>query len=400
MIFSLTETAAIAVALLLGGYWLRARVSVLDRLNLPAPVIGGLIAALGVLAAKSFGAAPVKFDAGLQQPLMIAFFTSLGFAASFRLLRKGGPQVVVLLVIASATALMQCLLGAGVAAAFGLRPVLGALIGTATLSGGPATGLAFAPQFEAIGIAGAGVIATATGMAGILLASIFGAPLATWVISRHGLDPRGGPTDPVAVLKAPEPALVSATHAEVVFTVLKVLAAIVLSMWLGGLVSNAIQAAGVTLPPYIGAMLVAGAIRNLDDFTGWLNLPLSAIEVAGATTLSLFLVMAMMGLDLSLLAGLALPLVVNLAAQLLLVVLVVVGPVLWLMGRDYDAAVTAGGFAGFMLGTTANAMAIMRSLVEKYAEAPRAFLAVPLVGAFFIDFINALIITAALNLLP
>jgi ESS family glutamate:Na+ symporter len=144
-------------------------------------------------------------------------------------------------------------------------------------------------------------------------------------------------------------------------------------------------------------MLVAGALRNLDDVTGVVKLPLEAIEVAGATALSFFLVMAIMTLDLTQLAGLALPLVAILAAQLAFMALLVLGPVWWLMGRNYDAAVAAGGFAGFMLGTTANAMAIMRSLVEKYAEAPRAFLTVPLVGAFFIDFANALIITAFLN---
>jgi len=145
-------------------------------------------------------------------------------------------------------------------------------------------------------------------------------------------------------------------------------------------------------------MLVAAVFRNLDDLTGVVKLPHEAIEVGGGAVLALFLVLAMMSLDLSLLSGLAAPLLVNLAVQLALIAALVLWPVWWLMGRDYEAAVTAGGFAGFMLGITANAMAIMRSLVEKYAEAPRAFLVVPLVGAFFIDFVNALVITLFLNL--
>ena len=397
MTFTPVETAAIATVLLLAGYWLRQRVRLLDVLNLPAPVIGGMIAALAVLGVRLAGLQPVKFDAVLQQPMMIAFFTTLGFAASYRLLMKGGPQVILLLGLASLVAVMQALLGAGIAVGFGMSPLLGVLTGTATLSGGPATGLAFAPQFEAAGVTGAAAIATATAMSGIVLASLFGAPMATWLIVRRNLDPRLSPEAEAAVVYLEEIAPTPG-HAAQTFTVLKTLAVIAVSMWLGGLVSGWIKSMGAVLPPYIGAMLVAAVLRNLDDFTGVLKLPLAAIDVAGATALALFLVLAMMTLDLTLLAGLALPLVAILAAQLVMMTLLVVGPVWWLMGRNYDGAVAAGGFAGFMLGITANAMAIMRSLVEKYGDAPRAFLTVPLVGAFFIDFANALIITAFLNL--
>ncbi|HVI33719.1 sodium/glutamate symporter [Phenylobacterium sp.] len=397
MTLNALETTALGCVLLLVGYGLRDRVRLLDQLNLPAPVIGGMLAALVALAARLSGLPPVKFDAALQSPMMIAFFTTLGFAASYRLLMRGGPQVVLLLGLAAAVAVLQALLGAGISAAFGLNPLLGVLTGTATLSGGPATGLAFAPQFEAAGVPGAAAVATANAMAGIVLASVFGAPLATWVIVRRRLDPRLQPPLETVVTVTAE-AGPPHGHAALTFMVLKTAALIAVSMWLGGLVSASIKSAGVVLPPYIGAMLVAGALRNLDDATGLVKLPIAAIEVAGAIALSLFLVLAIMTLDLTQLAGLALPLMVILAAQLALVSLLVVGPVWWLMGRTYDAAVAAGGFAGFMLGTTANAMAIMRALVEKYADAPRAFLTVPLVGAFFIDFVNALIITGFLNL--
>ncbi len=392
MSFDPIQTLALAGLLLLGGYGLRARLGWLDRLNIPAPVIGGLTAALVVLAIKASGLPPVKFDPAPSSPLMIAFFTSIGFSASFRLLRRGGPAVVLLLALAACVAVLQALLGAGVALAFGQRPLLGALIGTATLAGGPATGLAFAPQFEAAGIVGAGAVATATGMSGIVIAGLLGAPLATWLIEKRGLKPGGGEAAAAVAIPA-DPAA-----AQGVFTALKAIAVVVVCMALGARLSAAIQAAGVTLPAYIGAMLVAALLRNLDDLSGWIGLPHTAIELGGAVALSLFLVLAMMNLDLALLAGLAAPLVVNLVLQTLLVAALVVGPIWQLMGRDYDAAVTGGGFAGFMLGTTANAMAVMRSLVEKYGAAPRAFLCVPLVGAFFIDFTNALILTAALNL--
>lgn len=393
MTFDPIQTLALAGLLLLAGYALRARVGWLDRLNIPAPVIGGLTAALAVLGVKLAGLPPIRFDSAPSSPLMIAFFTTIGFSASLGLLRRGGAAVILLLALSAAVAVLQALLGAGVALAFGRPPLLGALIGTATLAGGPATGLAFAPAFEAAGIAGAGAIATATAMSGIVIAGLLGAPLTTWLIERKGLQPSPGEAATEA-----SPAAGGPPPAQPVFTAVKAIALVAVCMALGARVSAAIQAAGITLPAYIGAMLVAALVRNLDDATGWIGLPHAALELGGAVALSLFLVLAMMGLDLGLLAGLAAPLLVNLFLQTVLVSALVVGPVWWLLGKDYDGAVAGGGFAGFMLGTTANAMAVMRSLVEKYGAAPRAFLAVPLVGAFFIDFTNALILTAALNL--
>lgn len=392
------ETAAAASVLLLLGYYIRRVVTPLERVNMPAPVIGGLIAAVTMLIVRVLDLPVVEFDTSPQQPLMIAFFTSLGFAASVRLLRAGGLQVLVLLALCSVFAILQNLLGIAIASVFGLNPLFGVITGSVTLTGGPATGLAFAPLFEQAGVAGAGTVAITTAMAGIILGSVFGAPLATWLIERRGLRPSGAArSSPAAV--AAESDSESSDDGARVLRVLKTIAIFLIAMWLGSWISAAIQRAGITLPAYIGAMLAASALRNLDDVTGWLKLPHKYIDIAGAVTLSLFLVMAMMTLDLLKLSSLALPLLVVIVAQLLLVMAAFLWPLYQWMGRDYDAAVISGGFAGFMLGTTANAMAVMRSLVERYGPAPRAFLVAPLVGAFFLDFTNALIITLFLNLL-
>ncbi|HRA56472.1 MAG TPA: sodium/glutamate symporter, partial [Thermomonas sp.] len=171
------------------------------------------------------------------------------------------------------------------------------------------------------------------------------------------------------------------------------------AMWLGAWVSKLITSTGVTLPAYVGAMLVGALLRNLDDSRGWLGLSVATLELIGNVCLSLFLAVALMNLKLWELAGLAAPLLLNLALQSALVAVFCV-VVFRVMGRDYDAAVMGGGFIGFMLGTTANAMAVMRTLVERYGVAPRAFLVAPLVGAFFIDFSNALIITGFINFWP
>ena len=384
------------------GQALCRRIGPLDRLNIPAPVIGGLLAALAVLCARLWDLPVIQFDTTPQRPLMVAYFTTLGFVASVRLLRRGGPQVALLLAIATVFLILQNIVGAAVATAFGLHPLFGVLTGSVTLAGGPATGLAFAPLFEQAGVTGAAPIATATAMAGIVLGGLVGAPIATLLIERYRLRPAENPgiagNTLSATLEAPAPPPEQHGAEDAFRAALKAIALILIAMWAGTWISRAIEHLGVTLPAYIGGMIAASIVRNVDDATGWLRLPHAAIDFAGAIALSLFLVMAMMTLDLFQLSNLAAPLLVGLAAQLVMVLLFIVWPLHALMGRDYDAAVTCGGFAGFMLGTTANAVAVMRALVECYGPAPRAFLVAPLVGAFFLDFTNALVITACLNL--
>jgi ESS family glutamate:Na+ symporter len=182
------------------------------------------------------------------------------------------------------------------------------------------------------------------------------------------------------------------------YGLLKAVVLILVAMWVGSWLTIWLASIGVILPAYIGAMIVAAALRNLDDGLQLIGISQRTVDDLGATALSLFLVMALMTLRLWELVGLAVPLIVLLTLQVLAVAIVAAGPMFRLMGRDYEAAVMASGFCGFMLGTTANAMANMKALVERYGPAPKAFLVVPMVGAFFIDFTNALIITACLNI--
>jgi ESS family glutamate:Na+ symporter len=270
------------------------------------------------------------------------------------------------------------------------------LAGSTTLTGGPATGLAFAPLFERAGVSGAASIAVASAMAGIVCGGLLGGPVATWFIRRNGLtsvrpSDHHAPDEAVAVEVT--------TESQREYTALKSIVILLVAMWLGAWVSKLITSTGVTLPAYVGAMLVGAMLRNLDDSRGWLGLSVPTLELIGNVCLSLFLAVALMNLKLWELAGLAAPLLLNLVLQSALVAVFCV-VVFRAMGRDYDAAVMGGGFIGFMLGTTANAMAVMRTLVERYGVAPRAFLVAPLVGAFFIDFTNALIITGFINFWP
>ena len=368
-------------------------VPVLGRYNLPPPVIGGLVFALAAWAAHSRGMTLFTLDTSLQSPLMIAFFTTIGINASLWLLKISGRQVLVFLLLASGFAVVQNLLGIAVATGFGLHPLFGVLAGSTTLTGGPATGLAFAPLFEQAGVTGAASIAVASAMAGIVCGGLIGGPVATVLIRRYGLV-SSQPADH----RPPdeERSVDVATETQREYAALKSIVVLLVAMWLGAWVSKWISVTGVTLPAYVGAMLVGAVIRNIDDRTSWLQLSVPTTDLIGNVCLALFLSVALMNLKLWELAGLALPLLVNLGLQAALVSVFCL-VVLRAMGRDYDAAVMSGGFIGFMLGTTANAMAVMRTLVERYGVAPRAFLVAPLVGAFFIDFTNALIITGFIN---
>jgi glutamate:Na+ symporter, ESS family len=401
----LINTVAFGGVVLFGGYGIRRAIPVLSRYNVPAPVIGGLLVALVMLASRSRGTPLLVFDTRLQVPFMIAFFTTVGFGASLSLLTIGGPQVVVFLVLATVLAVLQNVIGVVMAIPMGMHPLFGVLNGSVTLTGGPATGLAFAPAFEQAGVPGAATVAVAAAMVGIVSGGLIGGPVGTILIERHRLRRRKGEIHhdpPIAAQivedKLPEPES-SAPPGEdkESYALLKALVVILVAMWLGSGLSGWFQSIGLTLPAYIGAMIVAAAIRNLDDATGLIGLSQRTIDDLGSVALSLFLVLALMTLRLWELAGLALPMVAILTVQVALIA-AVCWPTFRIMGRDYDAAVMGAGLCGFMLGTTANAMANMEALVDRYGPAPRAFLVVPMVGAFFIDFINAVIITVCLNI--
>src|SRR5687768_4656570 len=400
------HTVAFAGIILFLGYGIRRVIPILARYNIPAPVVGGLLVATVITIMRARGATLFTFNTGLQTPLMIAFFTSIGFGASLALLRVGGPAVLVFFLLSTVMAVAQNAIGAGVALALGQPPLLGVLAGSVTLTGGPATGLAFAPLFEAEGIQGAATLAVAAAMVGIVSGGIVGAPLGTWLIGRTRTERATPPARgrvPVASniaedqmaeppLRAPEGEDVEA------YGLLKALVLILVSMWIGSWLTVWFASVGITLPAYIGAMLIAAAFRNLDDATKVIGISQRTIDDLGGTALSLFLVMALMTLRLWDLVGLAVPLIVMLTAQVIAIAAVAAWPMFRLMGKDYEAAVMSAGFVGFMLGTTANAMANMEALVQRYRPAPKAFLVVPMVGAFFIDFTNALIITACLNI--
>lgn len=420
------QTVALGGIALFLGYRVKKAIPALARYNIPAAVVGGMVVALVTLAAWFRGVTLVGFETSIRQPLQIAFFTTIGFGASLSLLRIGGPLVAFFFGLSTVAAILQNVVGVAVARLLGEAPLLGVLAGSVTLTGGPATGLAFAPFFERAGVAGAETIAVAAAMMGIVAGGLIGGPIATSLIKRHKLRTVGAvreaaplpgaigaevPDRAEAVVEAVagEPVVPTPKGEDVeAYALLKNLVVIMVAMALGSWVSLWLNGAAftlpglgtrqLTLPAYIGAMLVAAAIRNFDDVTKVIGLSQRTLDDLGTVSLALFIAISLMTLQLWQLAGLALPLTIILLAQVALIVVLCLWPIYRLMGRNYDAAVISGGFCGFMLGTTANAMANMETLVERYGPSPKAFLVVPMVGAFFIDFTNAIIISFFLTL--
>jgi glutamate:Na+ symporter, ESS family len=375
--------AALGVVL---GAWLKKKLNLLDRLNIPASIIGGLIFAVVILALRD-RVVNFEMDLVLRDVCMVAFFTTIGMCASLEIIKKGGPQVLIFFGIATIGAVLQNLLGVGVAQLFGIDPLLGIVSGSVALTGGPATALAFGQTFEKMGVSGATALGVASAMFGITAGGLLGGHIGGWLIKKHDLKPAATAKPVVVVVEPEETAETEGSK------LLPTVIAVAIAMGVGTLISALIESLGLTLPAYVGAMIAAAVIRNLDDRFNFLGISAELVEEVGNVSLYLFIVMALLTLRLWELASLALPMLVLLAAQVALIWFMCATLAFRVMGKDYEAAVMAGGFCGFMLGTTANAVACMDALTSKFGPAPRAFIVVPLVGAFLIDFTNALVIT-------
>jgi len=400
----MVQTLALASVILFAGYGVRRRVGVLDRYNIPAPVVGGFLFAALALVARLQGWVAFEFDTALQTPLMIAFFTTIGLGASVSLLKVGGPQVLLFWGLASLLAVVQNGVGVALANALGVHPFLGLIAGSITMTGGHGTGAAFGKLMEdQYQFPGAVTLAMAAATFGLVSGGLIGGPVGTRLIRRFGLrsSASGAPARPAGVEAMGLDSEIDtemAGEAPNAYRLLKTMTVILAAMWAGSLLSRWLGQV-VTLPAYIWAMIVAAVLRNADEYAGRLKLEQRIVDDLGTIALSLFLAMALMSLRLWELLDLAVPMLIILSVQVTMMAAFAYFVTFRVMGRDYDAAVMAGGHCGFGLGATPNAVANMEALTERFGAAPRAFLVLPMVGAFFIDFTNALIISTYINLI-
>ena len=387
------QAAAVAALVLLLGRFLVRNLDLLRRYCIPEPVAGGVVFALAHLALRQAGILEISFDSTLQTFFMVVFFCSVGFTACFRLLKKGGLQVLLFLGIAVMMCVLQNGLGAFIASAFGLDPRLGLATGSIPMVGGHGTAASFGPLLEKAGVSGASAVTIASATFGLVAGCVIGGPTAVSRIRQkklHSFETATGSNEVVVDKNEVTGAIDSGRFLNAALCLaLAIGAGTVVSAWLNKV---------FTFPIYIGAMLVAAFIRNTTDMAGK-EIPMEEISTIGSFSLSLFLGLAMMGLKLWELADLAIPMVVMLVAQTVLMMVYAYFVVFNLLGKNYDAAVMTSGFCGFGMGATPNAMANMQAITQKYGPAPTAYFVVPLVGSLFIDFMNTIIITSFLNLL-
>jgi ESS family glutamate:Na+ symporter len=388
------------------GHYLKKLIPVLDRLNVPHSVVGGLMYSLIILALRD-RVVNFEMDLSLRSTLMVAFFTTVGMGASLRLLKVGGKAMLFFFGISTLGILVQNGFGIALCQMMGLNPLVGIITGSVALTGGPATALAFGRTFEEWGVENATVLGVASAMAGIVAGGLIGGYVGGKLIENRKLrvPKKAGDSASESFTEDDVSKLIpgAADGKPLNDSIMVSAIAIAVAMGIGTLISLAITKGSAALgyplilPEYIGAMLAAALIRNIDDATNFLRLSQERVDELGNVALNVFIVMALLTLELWKLFELALPILIIIAVQLVLVFLMAKFLIFPAMGKDYEAAVSSGGFCGFMLGTTANALASMEVLTTKYGRAPRALIIVSITGAFLIDFTNAAFVTAMAN---
>lgn len=401
------QTAAIAMMLFVLGRFLTNRVEFLRKCCIPAPVVGGLIFALTHLALRMAGVVEFTFDSNVKDFFMTLFFTSVGYTACFRLLKKGGKKVITFLIVAIIMVCLQNVVSSILAGVFDWDMRLGLCTGSIPMVGGHGTAGSYGPMMENdLGIARANVIAIAAATYGLVAGSLMGGPTARSIINKYNLKSTESETG-VELNDMSEADREKAERVDVdAFTNAAIL--LIVAAGLGTLLTAALNNIQIdignfhfkfTFPTYIGAMLIAAVIRNFCD-AKHIVLPSRALDLWGNVSLSIFLAIALMSVALWQLAEVAGPMIVMLVAQTVLMFFFARFVVYNIMGHDYEAAVMTAAFCGFGMGATPNAMANMQAVTKRYGPAPQAYFIVPLVGSLFIDFFNGLIITGFLNVLP
>lgn len=387
------QTLAVAVLVLLLGNYLKKKIYFLQKFCIPAPVIGGLIFAIMTCICYVTGIAEFSFDDTLREVCMVFFFTSVGFQANLKVLKSGGKSLIVFLGLVIALIILQNLTAVGLAKLLNLNPLIVMCTGSIPMVGGHGTAGAFGPVLEDLNIKGATTICTAAATFGLIFGSLIGGPLGKRLIEKHSLlNTAANEDDSLLVEDEKKHERHTNMYADAVFQ-------LILAIGVGTIFTMLLTKTGLTFPIYIGAMLAAALMRNICEYTGIATIHMGEINDLGGISLSLFLGMAMITLRLWELASLALPLVILLAAQVLLIIIFTYVIEFNIMGRDYDAAILVSGTCGFGTGATPNAMANMQAVCDQYVPSIKAYLLIPLVGSLFADFLNSLVITFFINLL-
>ena len=392
----MTETTCIGVLVLLLGQWVVKRVHFLERYCIPAPAVGGLLFSVINLIGVQTGAFAFVFDQTLKDFFMIAFFSTIGFSASIKIIKKGGIAIVLLFCVSSVMLIIQNLWGVSIARVFDLNPLLGLCAGSISLMGGVGSSAAFAPIMEENGATGGLTFAIASATFGLVMGGLVSGPIAKFLIDRHKLKDKvsavGKQIDYASIEVDEEATTIEVSNMHKAFF------QIIIAMGVGSVISTLIAMTGMVFPAYVGAIFAAAFIRNGGEALH-VRVYTKEIDALGNLFLNIFLAMTIMALELWELAALALPLIIILIGQVILLAIYSLTVVYFICGRDYDAAVMSAGFYGYAMGATPNAMASMSAVVEHFDRpSPKAFFTVPFVGGFLMDFAMAVLVIGHMNL--
>ena len=393
MILELTniQTMALAVLVLYLGKYINNTFKFLKENCIPDAVTGGTVFSIFTLIGHESNLFSFVFEDTLREVFMIAFFTTVGFSASIKLLKKAGIPVLMFLIAAVGLTFFQNIVGIAMAKVLRVSLLIGLATGSLATTGGPGTAGAFGPIMESFGAPGATMVAMATATYALIAGSIIAGPLCKRLIEKHSLLEKHKNSNSFESSGEKSETLITKRVIPTGFL-------LIIAMGVGSLISGFLNSLGLVLPSYIGAMFAATIIRNISDYSGKFEIDLDIISTIGSFTLAMFLSMTLMAFKLWELKELALPLVIMLIGQTILMGAFAYFVTFNITGRDYDAAIMTGGHCGCGFGTTPKALANMEALTERYLPSPKAFFVIPIVGSLFIDFFNAAIITFFINL--
>lgn len=373
--FSTIQTMALAVIVFYLGKFLNNKFKFLKNNCIPDAVTGGTLFSFFILLGHETGSFSFIFEDSIKDIFMIAFFTTVGFSASIKLLKKAGLPVLMFLIAAILLAILQNIVGVGMAKILGVSPMIGLATGSLATTGGPGTAGAFGPIMESFGTPGATMVAMATATYALIAGSIIAGPICKRLIEKKNLIQKRVTLEE---FQSFDDKSVTLELKNVVPTGFQ----IIIAMGIGSLISNFLSSLGLVLPPYIGTMFAASIMRNLADETKLFSIDLEVVSVIGNFTLTMFLSMILMNFKLWELKELALPLIIMLIGQTILMGVFAYFITFTLTGKDYDAAIMTGGHCGCGFGTTPKALANMEALTEKYLPSPKAFFVIPIVGLY------------------
>ena len=378
------DVIIVAVLVLFLGQLLTRNIPFLYRYNIPAAVTGGIICSLLVAVLEGVWDIRIIFDLQLRDLFLLFFFSTIGLGAKLKTLIQGGKILAILSAIAAVLLVVQNSLGVGLTLLAGAEPGYGMLAGSVSFAGGHGTAIAWGQVAADAGMKGAEEFAIACATFGLIAGGVIGGPIGGWLITKHQLQP----TCEQPACREPEVGRDSDAHINDVLGTILVLC---LCVSAGDIVNSQLAAKGLSLPGFLTAMMVGIVITNLADYFGR---PLSKVTIdrAGELNLELFLAMSLMSMQLLSLVESAGPMLVMVLAQTFVTTLVAVYLVFVVTGKTYDSAVMASGFCGLGLGATPVAIANMTAVTTKYGPSQLAFLVIPLIGAFFIDLMNAFVI--------